>query len=63
MAFLVKISISQVFLDPIQNRLSARSADLEAPYLEALLYNFEKWTSVRTELADSMVTLGEPRDG
>ena len=38
---LVKISISQVFLDPIQNHLSARSADLEAPYLEALLYNFE----------------------
>ena len=28
-----------------------------------LLYCVSQWTSVRTELADSMVTLGEPRDG
>ena len=28
-----------------------------------LLYCVSQQTSVRTELADSMVTLGEPRDG
>ena len=29
---------SQIFLDPIQNRAPARSVQLEAVYLEALLY-------------------------
>ena len=28
-----------------------------------LLYCVSQWISIRTELADSMVTLGEPRDG
>ena len=35
---LAKISVSQVFWDPIKNRVSPRSALLEAAYLEALLY-------------------------
>ena len=35
---LVKIPVSQVFLDAIQNPVSARSTHLEAAYLEALLY-------------------------
>ena len=34
---LVKICVSQVFLDPIQNHVSARSAHLEAAYRKALL--------------------------
>ena len=34
---LVIICISQVFLDPIQNPVTARSAYLDAAYLEALL--------------------------
>ena len=33
-----EISVSQVFLDPIQNRVSAWSVHLEAAYFEALLY-------------------------
>ena len=37
-SLLVKISISQVFLDPIQNCVSSRSAHLLAAYLEALQY-------------------------
>ena len=35
---LAKISVSQVFWEPIKNRVSPRSALLEAAYLEALLY-------------------------
>ena len=31
---------SQIFLDPIQKRAPARSVQLEAVYLEALLYVF-----------------------
>ena len=37
---LVKIRVSQLFLDPIQNRISAKTAHLEVAYLEALLYSF-----------------------
>ena len=37
---LAKISVSRVFWDPIKNRVSPRSALLEAVYLEALLYLF-----------------------
>ena len=33
-----KIQVSQVFLEPIQNRVSPRSVHLEAAYLKALLY-------------------------
>ena len=33
-----KIRVPQVFLEPFQNRLAARSAHLEVAYLEALLY-------------------------
>jgi hypothetical protein len=32
--------VSQVFLEPIKNRVSPRSALLKAVYLEALLYNY-----------------------
>ena len=35
---LAKIRLSQVFWGPIKNRVSPRSALLEAVYLEALLY-------------------------
>ena len=35
---LAKISVSQVFWDPIENSVSPRSALLEAALLEALLY-------------------------
>ena len=35
---LVKIQVSQICLDPIQNCVSARSVHLEVAYLEALLY-------------------------
>ena len=35
---LPKIRVSQVFWEPIKNRVSPRSALLEAVYLEALLY-------------------------
>ena len=35
---LTKIHVSQVFWEPIKNRVSPRSALLEAVYLEALLY-------------------------
>ena len=35
---LANIRVSQVFLEPIKNRVSPRSALLEAVYLEALLY-------------------------
>ena len=35
---LAKIRVSQVFWEPIKNRVSPRSALLEAAYLEALLY-------------------------
>ena len=35
---LLKKRASQVFLDPIQNRALSRSVQLEAVYLEALLY-------------------------
>ena len=35
---LAKIRVSQVFWDPIKNRVSPRSALLKAVYLEALLY-------------------------
>ena len=38
--FLAKNRVSQVFWDPIKNRVSPRSALLEAVYLEALLYFF-----------------------
>ena len=34
-----KSVLSQVFLEPIQNLVSTRSAHLEAAYLEALLYS------------------------
>jgi hypothetical protein len=34
---LVKIHVSQVFLNPIHNHESARSVHLEAAYIEALL--------------------------
>ena len=34
----LKICLSQVFVEWIQNRVSPNSADLEAAYLEALLY-------------------------
>jgi hypothetical protein len=34
----MKKRASQVFLDPIQNRALSRSVQLEAVYLEALLY-------------------------
>ena len=37
-ARLAKFRVSQVFLDPIKNCVSPRSALLEAVYLEALLY-------------------------
>ena len=33
-----KISVAQGFLDPIKNRVSAKSVYVEAVYLEALLY-------------------------
>ena len=36
---------SQIFLDPIQKRAPARSVQLEAVYLEALLYNQSGTTS------------------
>ena len=36
----IKKRASQVFLDPIQNRALSRSVQLEAVYLEALLYHF-----------------------
>ena len=36
---LAKIRVSQVFWEPIQNRVSPRSVLLKAVYLEALLYN------------------------
>ena len=32
-----KISVARIFLDPIKNRVSAKSVYLEAVYLEALL--------------------------
>ena len=35
----IKKRASQVFLDPIQNRALSRSVQLEAVYLEALLYS------------------------
>ena len=35
---LAKIRVSQVFWEPIKNRVSPRSVLLEAVYLEALLY-------------------------
>ena len=35
---LAKIRVSQVFLEPIKNRVTPRSVLLEAVYLEALLY-------------------------
>ena len=35
---LAKIRVSQVFWEPIKNRVSPRSALLEAVYLKALLY-------------------------
>ena len=35
---MVKKRASQKFLDPIQNRALSRSVQLEAVYLEALLY-------------------------
>ena len=35
---LAKNRVSQVFWDPIKNRVSSRSALLEAVYLKALLY-------------------------
>ena len=39
----IKKRASQVFLDPIQNRALSRSVQLEAVYLEALLYiDFQK---------------------
>ena len=38
---LVKIRVSQVYLDPMQNRIAARSAHLEVAYLEALLYTVD----------------------
>ena len=34
----VQKRVSQIFLDPIQKRAPARSVQLEAVYLEALLY-------------------------
>ena len=36
---LTKIRVSQVFWEPIKNRVSPRSALLKAVYLEALLYH------------------------
>ena len=36
---IVQKGASQIFLDPIQKRAPARSVQLEAVYLEALLYN------------------------
>ena len=39
---LAKIRVSQVFWEPIKNRVSPRSALLETVYLKALLYNFEQ---------------------
>ena len=36
--FLAKIRVSQLFWDPIKNRVSQRSVLLKAVYLEALLY-------------------------
>ena len=37
---LAKNRVSQVFWDPIENRVSPRSALLEAVYLKALLYTY-----------------------
>ena len=37
---LAKNRVSQVFWDPIKNRVSSRSALLEAVYLKALLYTW-----------------------
>ena len=33
-----KISVAQIFLDPIKKRVSVKSVYVEAVYLEALLY-------------------------
>ena len=57
---LVKIRVSQVFWEPIKNRVSPRSALLEAVYLEALLYQvflciFQKISSMAIYHLLSMV--------
>ena len=36
---LLKNSVSQIFLDTIQNRVPSRPAQIEAAYIEALLYH------------------------
>ena len=46
--FLVKIRLSQVFLDSIQNHVFARSALLEARYLEALQFFINVLTPLYT---------------
>ena len=43
---LAKIRVSQVFWDPIKNRVSPRSALLETVYLEALLYSKSLCSSI-----------------
>ena len=55
---LAKISVSQVFWDPIKNRVSPRSALLEAVYLKALLY-FSKY--VRAKFSDPLEYKKIPR--
>ena len=38
----IKKRASKVFFDPIQNRALSRSVQLEAVYLEALLYTIDR---------------------
>ena len=43
---MIKKRASQGFLDPIQKRALSRSVQLEAVYLEALLYCDFFWTKI-----------------
>ncbi len=54
---MAKIRLSQVFWKPIKNRVSPRSALLEAAYLEALLYFDPK-----AQLKQQLKVFNEQRD-
>ena len=51
---LVKIRVSQVFWEPIKNRVSPRSVLLKAVYLEALLY-IQTNSYIRTKPFDTLM--------
>ena len=54
--FLPKNRCDQVILDPIQNRVAARSALYEAALFEALLYEFPKPDQNNTGLSTYLHT-------